>query len=478
MKKVDPDYFYKAIAESTSDYIFIVDPSLVIQYVNPYTANFLKFDREKMIGRNIKDIFVPQLLEIPLKNLDQVLKTKQTVSYENPFPSDGKEKWFHTVLTPLKDNNGNITTILGVARDITDRKQAEDKLKINEEYFHTLIENSTEVFTINDPQGKVTYISPAMTKVLGYSPEEIIGKVGFEYVHPDDQQKLMFLMTDLVSSPGKTISGEIKAKHKNGSYIWAYYTLTNLVQNPYIQGIVGNFHDITKEKEVDQAKTEFVSLASHQLRTPLSAIKWFIEMLLAGDAGELSERQRGFVFNVGQSGQRMIDLVNSLLDISHLETGKFVLEKEPTNLNKVVQKVVDDLKPKLIEKEQVVSVSLLPSLPTINTDPKHIANILSNLITNATKYSPNKTKINVSVSNKENQAVIEVSDNGYGIPKDEQSKVFEKFYRGSNIVKVSAEGTGLGLYIVKKIAEACGGKIWFASEEDKGTTFRFSLPLT
>ncbi len=470
MKSSDPN-IHKVIAESTVDFIFIVNPDLTILYVNPYTINFLKLDKEKVIGQNIKDLFAPELLETPLKNLDKLLKTKQTVSYENPFPSDGKQLWFHTILTPIKDNTGNLTAILGVARDITDCKQ-------KEEYFHSLIENSTEVFTINDPQGKVIYISPSFTKVLGYLPEEVMGKIGYGFVHPDDQKNLMTKMSDLVNTPGKAISGQLKAIHKNGSHIWVSYNLTNLLQNPYIQGIVGSFHDITHEKEIDQAKTEFVSLASHQLRTPLAAIKWFIEMLLAGDAGELKKKQKEFVDNIGQSGQRMIELVNSLLDISHLETGKFVLEKEPTNLNKVIKKVAEELKQKLIEKEQVINVSLLPSLPSINTDPKHIGSILTNLITNAIKYSPKGAKINVSLSSQDNQAFIEVRDHGYGIPKEEQSKVFEKFYRGSNIVKISVEGTGLGLYIVKKIAEACGGKIWFESEVGKGSSFWFSLPIS
>lgn len=248
-----------------------------------------------------------------------------------------------------------------------------------------------------------------------------------------------------------------------------------------IVGYVILIRDVTKEREVDTLKNEFVSIVSHQLRTPLTGIKWLTELLLTSKYGELNVTQQKLVNNIFNSNEKLIELVNDLLNISRIETGnKFVIQKEQVDFAKLI---ADQIKEEIIfASKNNIAIETAEDFPTeiiMRLDTKKIKQVLHNLLTNAIKYSNPQGKIKIGIHREENSTnsvVLYISDNGIGIPVDQQAKVFEKFYRAENALSRQTDGNGLGLYIVKSIVEAHKGKIWFKSKENQGTTFYIELP--
>ena len=239
------------------------------------------------------------------------------------------------------------------------------------------------------------------------------------------------------------------------------------LQNKVI-GAIEVFRDITNEHEIDKAKTEFVSLASHQLRSPLTAISWYVEMLLTGDLGKLSKEQKKYLNEIHQRDRNMLALVNALLNVSRLEMGTFMIEPEPTDIIAVARSVIFEMKPEIKKKKIKFTEDFSSSLPKINIDPKLIRIVIQNLLSNAVKYTPPKGNVVIRIKEKKPHVLITVTDTGFGIPQNVRAKIFTKLFRADNVRTRVSEGTGLGLYLVKSIVDFMEGVIWFDSEENKG----------
>lgn len=239
------------------------------------------------------------------------------------------------------------------------------------------------------------------------------------------------------------------------------------------------FHDITHLKEISQMKTEFVSVASHQLRTPLTAIKLFTEMLYKEQVGSLNADQKEYLNNVNQSTDRMARLVNDLLNVTRIESGRLRIDPQPTELNDFIRKIISEAEVLANIKHLHVNFSDCQGLPAIPLDQNLVRQVVHNLVMNAIRYTPaGRGDIEVAVKPEdENNVLISVQDKGIGIPEEIKHRMFEKFFRADNAIKTETEGTGLGLYVCKMIVESSGGKIWFESTLNRGTTFFVLLPL-
>jgi signal transduction histidine kinase len=224
-------------------------------------------------------------------------------------------------------------------------------------------------------------------------------------------------------------------------------------------------------------KSEYVSIASHQLRTPLTGIRWMLSLLMKKETGELNATQVDYLKSVQESNDRMIQLVGDLLDISRIENNPALMqEKTSEDIHVLVKNVMKDQENTALQRniDLILEVDANPVVVEVNKDKMYQA--FMNLISNSIKYSKDGNAVQIGTILKDKEAVLYVRDNGIGIPDDQKDKIFDKFFRANNAAKVTANGTGLGLYFAKQVVEAHNGKIWFESAIDKGTTFYISLP--
>ena len=246
------------------------------------------------------------------------------------------------------------------------------------------------------------------------------------------------------------------------------------------EGFLGRlfvFRDVTHEREVDRMKTEFVSLVSHELRTPLTSIKGYTEMVLDGDAGEINEEVQEYLGIVYNNAERLVALVNDLLDLSRIESGRIQIKLETVDLNEITQTVVVSMQQKIKEKGQDLQVEIDPAATLVTGDKGKLVQVLTNYVSNAYKYTQAGGKLRIAITRQGAFARVAVSDNGHGIAPEDQAKLFTRFYRVDNSMTREVGGTGLGLSIVKQLVELQGGEISLQSALGEGSTFAFSVPL-
>lgn len=237
--------------------------------------------------------------------------------------------------------------------------------------------------------------------------------------------------------------------------------------------------DVSREKQVEEMKNQFISMVSHQIRTPLTSIRWYSEMLLKGVAGvKLNQQQTKVTETIHQTATNMSGLVNDLLSISRMESGVLDYQSQQANLKTMIDEIVTELTPLAQKGGVTLTVEVDPAIPDFKFDPKLIREVYTNLISNAIKYTKKSGQVEVLVKLTENQVISQVKDTGIGIPLKAQKDIFTRFYRAQNAVDMQYEGTGLGLSVAKLIVEKAGGSISFESTENIGTTFTFSIPLT
>ena len=230
-------------------------------------------------------------------------------------------------------------------------------------------------------------------------------------------------------------------------------------------------------QRLDKAKDEFVGMASHQLRTPLTSVKGYISMVIEGDAGKITDAQRHLLDEAFTSSERMVHLINDFLNVSRLQTGKFLIDKRPTQLAKVIEQELDSLATTAASRNLTFLYKPPEDFPLLDLDESKIRQVIMNFADNALYYSPEHTNIHVKLMSEGGEAIFTVKDAGIGVPVAEQSQLFSKFYRASNARKQRPDGTGVGLYLAKKVVDAHGGKVIFESAEGQGSTFGFRLPL-
>lgn len=332
-----------------------------------------------------------------------------------------------------------------------------------------------------DEFGRITRINPTAQLILGYKENEILGKWLPKSLIAYNEQGHPVPLTERPITrafmTGQIVSERFWYRNKEGTMIPVAITVSPIIVQKQPTGCIEVFRDITKEYEIDKMKSDFISLASHQLRTPLSTVKTYSHMLSEGYMGRLNDPQTESINTIINACNRMNETVSTLLNISRIEGGVVTLHYKTIDLGLLCEEVVRDHQLAAREKRLNLTCRQTASKIKIRNDSVLLKEIFSNLINNAIKYTPEDGSVTISTTAKDNQVIISVKDTGVGIPPASNDYVFSKFFRAANVVSQETSGMGLGLYLTKSVVKEMNGRIWFKSIEGQGTTFYVSLPM-
>lgn len=473
-----------------------------ITFINQVFQELVGYKEIDIIGQPIEKIF---LEKEKIKKILEEISLKESIKREELtlITKEKKEIPVDVNAALRKDKEGNALGYFFSISDITELKRLQKNLeklveektkelqekikeleekktdieiarkKAEEEKNKTslIIQNFTDGILVFDKKEKISLINPQITTFFRIKPSELIGK------SLDDLSKISDLnpLVEVLKKETKKIfRKEVQIKEN----LILEITSVSLTKNGENFGKLVILHDITREKTIERIKTEFVSISAHQLRTPLSAIKWTLHMILEGDLGPINIEQKEFLEKIYKSNERMINLINDLLDVSRIEEGRYIYHLTWVDLSQVVDSVINMFEDEIKKKDlRVLFQKPFQKTPKVLVDEEKIKLAIQNLLENSIKYTRKNGEILIFLEPLKKEIKFSIKDNGLGIPKNQQWRVFSKFFRGSNVIQIEPDGTGLGLFITKNIIEAHGGKIWFESEEGKGTTFYFTLPF-
>lgn len=339
--------------------------------------------------------------------------------------------------------------------------------------FASLYERSPAAYLTINPEGDIVGCNPAATKLLQGGVDTING-ISFSKLLISEDDELTVLLGKM--SSGMTMKDfEVKLSTLEGNMLWVTMSV-NSYRNAGERLV--SLVDITAQKSVDTAKSEFVALATHQLRTPIAAIRWNVELLQKNMGEDKTEKQVKYLAKINRNVFRMINLINDFLSVSKLEMGTFAAAAEDINMTEFLSSIVDEFSEKITQKQITLSRADNPPQLNINIDSRLLHIVVSNLVSNAVKYLSSGGALSISYELKGGSIELVVADNGIGIPETELNKLFTKFFRASNAQSHQTEGTGLGLYVVKQSVEQLGGDIQVVSAADKGARFVVTIPVS
>ena len=470
--------------------IIITDAAGNIEYVNPKFTQVTGYSSEEVIGKN------PRILksgETPAEGYAQLWATitagKEWRGEFHNKKKNGELYWEFAIISPVLDANGAITHYVAVKEDITQRKQVEAELERQyreADYARSearaVMDASSEAIVLISPDARFLTVNRRFAELFGVRAEQVLGRrfeelreeVDWIFAEPGGLRTLVEgTQRDSESNFTQVIRQRSPAPHE----LELVSTPVRSAEGEFL-GRLYVFRDVTREREVDRMKTEFVSLVSHELRTPLTSIKGFTDLILDGDVGDINDDQREYLGIVKLNADSLVALINDLLDISRIESGRIQLNKESVQVKEIIEGVVASFASQIQQKGQTLSVQFESDLPRVFADRERLNRVITNLVSNAYKYTPAGGAIRLRAAHDERSLCVSVSDTGIGISPEDQKKLFTKFYRVDSLLTREIGGTGLGLAIVKSIVELHEGAVSVESELGKGSTFSFTLPLS
>jgi len=467
------------ILDSVRAWIFYKDTQNRFVRVNKAFCDVMQKSKEELEDKSMFDLFPREQAEAYWKDDKEVMATGQAkLGIVESMQSPAGIRWVQTDKIPYRDEHGTIIGVIGFTIDITELHRTRERLEQeaqNSRKFLQAVESSSIATVITTTEPELIYANPAWEKLTGYTEEEAMGQNPRILQSGRTPKEMYPRMWQTILNNQEFSTDEIINRRKDGTEYNAELRIYPIAENENVQYFVGMQTDITLRKRSDQAKTEFMSLASHQLRTPLTGLRWGLKML--EKKGAISIEQESLVRDLQAATARMAESINVMLQISRIESGKVEPHWKEFKLCEILQELKKTLDVQITQGELTLHTECDHDLK-LTSDMALLQEVIGNLISNAVKYTPKGGTVALASKCIGDTIRITVRDTGYGIPADQQSKIFSKFFRATNVASRIPDGTGLGLYLVYSLVGLLGGTISFVSAENEGSTFTLSLPLS
>ncbi|MEW8979538.1 MAG: response regulator [Symbiobacterium sp.] len=493
---MDVTKILREVYEHSLDGIVIADKDTVIVHCNPAYEAITGYSRDELVGR--KTNIVRSGLTPPevFKDMWGQLGTRgRWVGEVINRHKDGSLWYSFLSITRITDEDGNVVAYVGIARDITRRKEMEQQLRQNlaeiqsareladaqATRLRALLDSVDEAIIMFDTEGTCVVANHQVRSILGLPAEEVVG----QSMHQLHSQALRVLGTGGAfrwnpgPEGGPPIDLETNVIETREERPRVLHEFAAPVQDAdgRVIGRIYVYRDITKETELDRMKTEFIATVSHELRTPMTSIKGSLGLVLGGAAGELPGEARDLLTIALNNTDRLIRLINDILDISRLEAGKMEIRRAPVRVADAVRRAVEEMEGFARQRSITITTDVPEDLPRVMADSDRLHQVLDNLLSNAVKFSPQGSEVRVRARAEKGVVRFDVIDHGPGIPPEHTKAIFDRFYRVDNAASRKTGGTGLGLAICRAIVEEHDGEIWVESTVGKGSTFSFTMPV-
>jgi PAS domain S-box-containing protein len=500
-KKTEELEKFQQAADTSFDHIVIADPDGIVLYANHAAELLTGYSREEIVGRT-PALWGRQMPKAFYETMWRTIKTEKN-KYAGELTNKRKDgtKYLSSLrITPILDGDNEVKFFVGIERDITEERQFQIKIvrhaaeleranaviaeeKERAESILRFLRSIGEGVFATDVYGSIIFMNETAEMMSGQvweRAQSILVQDVFSFIHrsPDGDKHLD--MTDAVLREGHTTVFPQDTFLKRSDQEIPVSGTCSLIRDEQrkVVGTITVFQDMTKRHELEQLKNNFLSVAAHQLRTPLGGMRWSMELLLDGDLGKLPKRAKEAVRQLYENSQRMILLVNDLLSVVRIDENKGREERVSIDVGQVLTDVVKAMRSEADRREVTLSLKKgRVTLPTIMAPAKHVYEAFENLLSNSIKYNRPGGIVTVTVKKASTSIVITVADTGIGIAPEHQSRVFSKFFRAPNAVLKETEGSGLGLSVVKSYLEEAGASIRFESQENIGTTFFIEIPF-